>query len=424
MNNTPLLDSRINTINNDANPSVDTGTKPDPKDDKGADLETGKFNSQLKRELKRDREEVKPAHDNKEGRPSEERVGSLEPTVETDLDSNITQLLEPKFEEKRISVEVKLEELDSNAIELALPADIEDGDSEVMTAFEGLNTLQNNQVDLLDAEQVDLGQQSLSKDQQSDLQIQQIDGDEQSSRLLTKVDMLTQKEGEPIGSSEVSQQSKPTKQTAMVQNVLSTLRRLEVQSQALDEQIAVQATGSKEDVPLEGASRFNLATPTVGEKGAVDLKAQQALSFQIMTPINKPEWVGELQQRLTVMMNEKAGVANINVTPSELGPIQVKMTVQNDQSQVQFFTPNAASREILESQLSRLRGMFEEQGIQLMDAGVHDGGEQGGLFQDPDSDDQGTDYAHTGSDEIIDDPDSKIMASQTVSSKLLVDYYI
>lgn len=415
MNNTPLLDSRINTINSDVNPSVDTGAKPDPEDDKGTDFEAGKFNSQLRRELKRDREGVKPAQDNKEDRPSEERVGSLELTVETGLDSNITQLLEPKFEEKRLSVGAKLEELDSSDIELTLHADMEDGDSEVMTAFEGLNTSQNNQVDL--------GQQSLSKDQQSDLQIQQVDGDEQSSPLLTKVDMLTQNEGGPIGYSEVSQQSKPTKQTATVQDVLSTLRRLEVQSQALDEQIAVQATGSKEDVPLEGA-RFNLATPTVGEKGAVDLKAQQALSFQIMTPINKPEWVGELQQRLTVMMNEKAGVANINVTPSELGPIQVKMTVQNDQSQVQFFTPNAASREILESQLSRLRGMFEEQGIQLMDAGVHDGGEQGGLFQDPDSDDQGADYAHTGPDEIIDDPDSKIMASQTVSSKLLVDYYI
>jgi flagellar hook-length control protein FliK len=57
--------------------------------------------------------------------------------------------------------------------------------------------------------------------------------------------------------------------------------------------------------------------------------------------------------------------AEIRLDPPELGPMQVKVSVNQEQVNVTFTSPHAGVREALDQQLNRLREMFSEQGLNL-----------------------------------------------------------
>lgn len=57
--------------------------------------------------------------------------------------------------------------------------------------------------------------------------------------------------------------------------------------------------------------------------------------------------------------------AKITLYPENLGQVDVRLTVQNGQLVAQFITEHAAAREMLDSQLSMLRGALQAQGIQV-----------------------------------------------------------
>jgi flagellar hook-length control protein FliK len=61
---------------------------------------------------------------------------------------------------------------------------------------------------------------------------------------------------------------------------------------------------------------------------------------------------------------------SLRLTPDNLGPMEVRITVQNDQVSVWFGAAHADTRAALENALPRLRDMFAAQGMSLADAGV------------------------------------------------------
>lgn len=73
--------------------------------------------------------------------------------------------------------------------------------------------------------------------------------------------------------------------------------------------------------------------------------------------------------------------AEIRVRPEHLGPIEARLSMEGDRVQLQLSAPSAVTREVLEQALPRLRGMFEEAGLQLGDAGVGEGGDGGAAGQ-------------------------------------------
>jgi len=66
----------------------------------------------------------------------------------------------------------------------------------------------------------------------------------------------------------------------------------------------------------------------------------------------------------------KINSAEIHLNPSDLGPVQVRISTQNDQTTVAFSSPHAAVRDALDQALPRLRDMMGSQGIQLADVSV------------------------------------------------------
>jgi flagellar hook-length control protein FliK len=99
-----------------------------------------------------------------------------------------------------------------------------------------------------------------------------------------------------------------------------------------------------------------------------------ASSWQTEVPVTvgKPGWSEAVTQRVMWMSSQQVRTAEIALDPPELGPLQVRINSQSDQTSVVFTSQHAAVREALDQSLPRLREMLEEQGIDLADVDVSD----------------------------------------------------
>lgn len=108
--------------------------------------------------------------------------------------------------------------------------------------------------------------------------------------------------------------------------------------------------------------------------------------------VNSASWGSEVTDKVMWMASQGVTEAEIQLDPPELGPLQARVVVQQDQAQVVFTSHSAQVREALDQQATRLREMFANEGLELTDVGVSDqqaqdskdsqhGGERGAAAQ-------------------------------------------
>jgi flagellar hook-length control protein FliK len=83
-----------------------------------------------------------------------------------------------------------------------------------------------------------------------------------------------------------------------------------------------------------------------------------------------------MRQQLLTMVNNGVHHAEIRLDPPELGAMTVKLQVQGDHTQVQFHVTQPQTRDLLEHSMPRLRELLQQQGMQLADGQVSQGGGQ------------------------------------------------
>jgi len=88
------------------------------------------------------------------------------------------------------------------------------------------------------------------------------------------------------------------------------------------------------------------------------------------TPLRQPGWDQALSERVMWVVNQKVQGVELKLNPAHLGPIEVRVQMQNDQAQVSFVAQHAPVREALEAALPRLREMFSANGFNLVDVNV------------------------------------------------------
>ncbi|SMY33167.1 Flagellar hook-length control protein [Photobacterium malacitanum] len=111
-----------------------------------------------------------------------------------------------------------------------------------------------------------------------------------------------------------------------------------------------------------------LTTPS-----ATALKPEPAVA---MTPVQSPllltrEHAGEqVHERINMMMAKNLKQVDIRLDPPELGKIQIKLNITQDQASVQFTVNNSQTRDMVEQAMPRLREMLQQQGLQLAQSSV------------------------------------------------------
>jgi len=118
----------------------------------------------------------------------------------------------------------------------------------------------------------------------------------------------------------------------------------------------------------------------------VSLQTPQASATVPTTPlpIDLPPghkgWDQAIGERMMWMIGNRVQAAEVRITPPHLGPIDIRISIQNDQTSVSFVAQHAVVREALEASIPRLREMLGESNLQLanVDVGQRDASEQRG----------------------------------------------
>lgn len=198
-----------------------------------------------------------------------------------------------------------------------------------------------------------------------------------------------------------------TKQMAMAQHPLAMNQTASAVQAAVNPQTLTTALTSIPWTPLatagqvssqllekgNGANAFtaplNLEQKPLLVEGKIDQFAQQlALSFGnqgsttasrldnavVQSPLqlaqHQTNTAEVLSERVNMMLSKNLKHVDIRLDPPELGRMQIKLSMNNDQASVQFTVTNQAAREMVEQSLPRLREMMQQQGLQLAQSSV------------------------------------------------------
>ena len=123
-----------------------------------------------------------------------------------------------------------------------------------------------------------------------------------------------------------------------------------------------------------GRENKNQVVPSLAFTQAMAPAANTSLAapaqLQVEAPVGGPGWGTEVGQRVVWMVNEKQQIAELHVNPPDLGPLDIKLTIDDHQTTAVFTSPHSSVREALESALPRLREVLAESGINLGNASV------------------------------------------------------
>ncbi|WP_407315865.1 flagellar hook-length control protein FliK [Pseudomonas sp. nanlin1] len=168
------------------------------------------------------------------------------------------------------------------------------------------------------------------------------------------------------------------------------------------------------------ANRLANLTQAATPKTANALPPSQPLAMQ------QSGWTEGLVNRVMYLSSQNLKSAEIQLSPAELGRLDVRVNMTPDQqTQVTFMSAHVGVREALESQQGRLRDMFAEQGMGQLDVNVSDQSRN----QDQQQAQQGRSVASTtgsrdGGDDAAHAPNEvEISSASVVLGSSAVDYY-
>jgi flagellar hook-length control protein FliK len=94
---------------------------------------------------------------------------------------------------------------------------------------------------------------------------------------------------------------------------------------------------------------------------------------KLATNVRDPRWADDLGARVSLMVRGGESTASLALTPVDLGPMEVSVTVKDSQATIHFGASHAETRALIEASLPRLRELLAAQGFNLTDASVSSG---------------------------------------------------
>jgi hypothetical protein len=116
----------------------------------------------------------------------------------------------------------------------------------------------------------------------------------------------------------------------------------------------------------------------------------------ITRPLTHPDWGKDLGEQIVWMANKAIPAAEIKLNPAHLGPISVRIDVNQDQATIMFTTHHAEVKEAIEASIPKLREMLGTQQLNLVNVNVsqnstpdHGRSQPQTFFKTPENSDQG-----------------------------------
>lgn len=153
--------------------------------------------------------------------------------------------------------------------------------------------------------------------------------------------------------------TQPTTQpAATVTNFVQQLQQLQQPAETAGSSTPVAPSVSHSAATHSSHHALATARPT-------DLPAWQA-----PLALTEPAAAQQLKDRVMVQIQQKLQTAEVQLHPEDLGSMQIKLNLQQDQLSVQFVVQQSVAKEALEQQMPKLRELLEQQGIALSEGQV------------------------------------------------------
>ncbi len=149
-----------------------------------------------------------------------------------------------------------------------------------------------------------------------------------------------------------------------------------------------------------------LATQQTGKAAELQLP-------QTPLMLAEPHAAQQIKDRVMVQIQHKLQTAEVQLHPEDLGAMQIKLNLQQDQLSVQFVVQQGAAKEALEQQMPKLRDLLEQQGIALADSEIEERSSQ----------QQERGQGHSGRGGQLAEEQVAERAVQISVSDRMVDYY-
>lgn len=98
--------------------------------------------------------------------------------------------------------------------------------------------------------------------------------------------------------------------------------------------------------------------------------ASPASQPRIESPVGTAVWSGEFAQKVMWIAGDKQQSAELHLNPPELGPLSIRLAIDDDQASAIFHSVHSEVREAIQAALPRLREVLAESGIALGNASV------------------------------------------------------
>ena len=90
----------------------------------------------------------------------------------------------------------------------------------------------------------------------------------------------------------------------------------------------------------------------------------------INTPVNHPNWSSELGDKLLAMHSQNLPSAELQLNPAHLGPITIKIGVEQNQTTISFSTQHLEVKNAIEASIPRLQEMLGNQQLNLVNVNI------------------------------------------------------
>lgn len=150
------------------------------------------------------------------------------------------------------------------------------------------------------------------------------------------------------------------------------------QKSALPQELLASARGDTPapDAALSGFER--LESWLHRSSAPAETRALTPVPQSVNVAPDHPDWADELGQQVVWSARQGLQSAELKLHPRELGSVSVSLQLDRDSARVSFSAAHPAAVSALEQALPRLRELFAEQGLNLVQAQVADAAAQHG----------------------------------------------
>lgn len=124
------------------------------------------------------------------------------------------------------------------------------------------------------------------------------------------------------------------------------------------------------------ATALTAASPGTGQSGlavAPDLvppRGAAVVSEAVSVPVGERGWERAFGERVVWLVGQQIQSAEVRLNPPHLGPVEVRLSLTGQDANVSFTVAHGATRDAIEQAIPRLRELFAEHQLQILNVDV------------------------------------------------------